>query len=125
MPDRLPSRLQRVRKAGVGFLGPDGEPWTGAKPVCVSRPSRFGNPFRWEAAMAVGYGGGRGAARQAFEDWLNDLWPYQHAYVEERATLRAHLADLRGQPLACWCPLGSHCHADVLLVLANKEAAHG
>jgi hypothetical protein len=27
--------------------------------------------------------------------------------------------ELRGRSLACWCPLGSPCHADVLLELAN------
>jgi Domain of unknown function (DUF4326) len=28
--------------------------------------------------------------------------------------------ELRGKNLACWCPLDQHCHADVLLELANK-----
>lgn len=28
---------------------------------------------------------------------------------------------LRGHDLACWCPLSSPCHADVLLELANQE----
>jgi len=28
---------------------------------------------------------------------------------------------LRGKNLACWCPLDSLCHADVLLELANRE----
>jgi len=28
---------------------------------------------------------------------------------------------LRGKNLACWCPLDSPCHADVLLELANRE----
>ena len=27
---------------------------------------------------------------------------------------------LRGKDLACWCPLGRPCHADVLLELANR-----
>ena len=30
---------------------------------------------------------------------------------------------LRGKDLACWCPLDQPCHADVLLELANAEAA--
>lgn len=29
------------------------------------------------------------------------------------------LSPLRGKNLACWCPIGSPCHADVLLELAN------
>lgn len=27
--------------------------------------------------------------------------------------------DLHGANLACWCPIGSPCHADVLLAIAN------
>jgi hypothetical protein len=27
--------------------------------------------------------------------------------------------ELRGKDLACWCPLGVPCHADVLLEIAN------
>lgn len=43
-------------------------------------------------------------------------WPCdwkRHSLVEE---IRAELA---GKDLACWCPLSSPCHADVLLELAN------
>lgn len=29
------------------------------------------------------------------------------------------LLQLRGKNLACWCPIGAPCHADVLLELAN------
>jgi hypothetical protein len=39
--------------------------------------------------------------------------------------LRLHdyyLGELRGHDLACWCPLGAPCHADVLLELANAPA---
>jgi hypothetical protein len=28
--------------------------------------------------------------------------------------------ELRGKNLACWCPEGSPCHADVLLEIANE-----
>lgn len=34
-------------------------------------------------------------------------------------TLERIRAELRGHDLACWCPLGQPCHADVLLELAN------
>jgi len=33
--------------------------------------------------------------------------------------MRANLHLLRGHDLARWCKLGEHCHADVLLRLAN------
>jgi len=28
-------------------------------------------------------------------------------------------AELAGRDLACWCPVGSPCHGDVLLAVAN------
>ena len=31
--------------------------------------------------------------------------------------------ELRGQDLACYCPLDEPCHADVLLAIANDNAA--
>lgn len=41
--------------------------------------------------------------------------------------LRVTAADVRrelaGKTLACWCPVGSPCHADVLLEVANSEDA--
>ena len=32
-------------------------------------------------------------------------------------------SELHGKNLACWCPIGQFCHADVLLELANREEA--
>ena len=34
-----------------------------------------------------------------------------------------HLHELRGHDLLCWCRAGQPCHADVLLELANANAA--
>ena len=36
-----------------------------------------------------------------------------------RQYLLDHVEELRGHDLACWCPLGQPCHADVLLEIAN------
>ena len=38
-----------------------------------------------------------------------------------RERLTELMGHLRGKNLACWCPIGSPCHADVLLELANAE----
>jgi len=38
----------------------------------------------------------------------------------EPFTRKAIRAELRGKNLACWCPIGEPCHADVLLEIANK-----
>lgn len=40
-----------------------------------------------------------------------------------RAVMRGQvdLGELRGRDLACWCPPGEPCHADLLLDLANRD----
>jgi hypothetical protein len=49
--------------------------------------------------------------------WLYEF-PCQHdPEVPDLDTVREHLA---GRDLACWCPVGAPCHADVLLELANE-----
>lgn len=108
--------------------------------VIVSRPSRWGNPFK-VGSDGVGFSGpmlGEGAgyynaadprfcdvslgaltAAQAVTLYRDDLT----ASIEEGGAdydeLRQALAALRGHDLACWCPLDQPCHADVLLEIAN------
>lgn len=40
-------------------------------------------------------------------------------YEYDDATLAELRRDLGGRDLVCWCPVGTPCHADHLLVLAN------
>ena len=40
--------------------------------------------------------------------------------LPKRPDVDTWLAPLRGRDLACWCPVGDPCHADVLLELANR-----
>ena len=83
----MPDGIQRKRTKG----------WR--KPpntICVTRPSRWGNPY---------------ATAEEYEHYLQQMAP------EERAAL---LAPLRGQHLACFCPLTKPCHRDVLLRWANQ-----
>lgn len=61
--------------------------------VYVGRPTKWGNPY--------------GASPE-------DLARYR---VQAIGCLPVE--ELRGKNLACWCPLSSPCHADVLLELAN------
>jgi len=88
-----------------------------ANTVKVDRTTRWGNPFRVgqcgpfgrqpiDAEGAVGF----------FSDMLRD--------DQMRATARYpfDLRPLSGKNLACWCPIGSPCHADVLLKMANDQA---
>jgi hypothetical protein len=71
--------------------------------VSVTRPGQFGNPFTVKQ-----YGD---LAVFMFEQNLKLV-----------LKLRPHFLDpLRGKDLACYCPLTSKCHADVLLKYANRE----
>lgn len=95
----------------------------GRKPagvVCVGRPSLMGNPYRvgvhGDAAECVRLY--RLAMTLQCQQWLDHL--HRHAIDELSMTLaRKTVPTLRGKDLACWCPIGQPCHADVLLELAN------
>lgn len=75
--------------------------------VVVSRPSKWGNPFAGESNSVD-----RAYVTGLFRDYLN---------LPEKAEFVTKIKkELRGKNLACWCPLGQPCHADVLLEIANK-----
>lgn len=90
-----PRRLQLSRKKG--FRLPAGA-------VVVSRPTKWGNPYK----------PGKLTRAQAVARYRRDLMA---------GKLRVGAADarkeLRGHDLACWCSLDGPCHADVLLEVAN------
>lgn len=75
--------------------------------MVVARPSRWGNPFR------VGIDGDRAecAAR------------YRQALLAGELAFTADdvRRELVGADLACWCPIGEPCHAEVLLEVANPR----
>lgn len=111
--DVTPRRIQLSRARG--YRKPDGA-------VVVSRPSKWGNPFK------VGESYPRGPLHLGGAVTVRDR---QHAVTLYRAWLfhqgrsEGLVVDLRGKDLACWCRLDQACHADVLLALANtlpKEA---
>ena len=94
--------------------------------VKVSRPGIWGNPFvHSDAAEAVAaYRRLIGRGEKSFDMGPDGL---QFAKGAHRHTLHWAFAEwveeniesLRGKNLACWCKLGSPCHADILLELAN------
>ena len=92
------------------------KPWRADNPdaVIVTRQTKWGNPILLEQLREdyrdITYC--RQVAAELFMDGLvmND-WPYP-----ENDEIRA---ELKGKDLACWCPLDQHCHADVLLRIAN------
>lgn len=89
-----PRRIQRRRTKG--WRMPAGA-------VYVGRPTKWGNPF------IIGRDGLNAETAVAFYQ--------QHVFDE----LRHDLDELRGKNLVCWCPIeAKHCHADILLRLANR-----
>lgn len=95
--------------------------------VVVARPTKLGNPFTIEKAIASGYAKADTAQAfvvDVFRDWLTPSPHQEHWWQgpesdQRRSEIRDTLRSLRGKNLACWCPLNQPCHADVLLELAN------
>ncbi|MFY1649890.1 DUF4326 domain-containing protein [Solwaraspora sp. WMMB762] len=93
-------RIQRRRTAG--WRMPTGT-------VYVGRPTRWGNPYTADPTDPAG----RVKAVNRYRLWI----------TTRPDLIAAARAVLAGRDLACWCPLGAPCHADVLLTLANTNPA--
>jgi hypothetical protein len=88
--------------------------------VKVDRTGWFGNPY------LVDEHGTRAEVVEMFRAVVvGEREPDRVFTVRRRETIRGALRwRLKGQNLACWCPLDEPCHADVLLKLAaDAEAA--
>ena len=127
-----PVRLQLSRRKGFR-LQEHSRAVNGLEAVNVARPSKWGNPYRVlncdaEAAVAK--------FRRLFEKPPSRIRHLVlsiasgHPGFGEGALLDMKLSmhELRGKNLACWCALPSpgepdHCHAAVLLELANRRAS--
>lgn len=101
-----PLRIQRKRTKGWRL--PEGA-------VCVTRPGKWGNPFR--VGEPFPYQGGPKiespkVAVEIFESYL--VGGLLDVAVEDVKR------ELRGKQLACWCNLDKPCHADVLATIANS-----
>ena len=107
----MPQRIQRRRTKGWRMPG---------TAIYVGRPSHWGNPFLIEEAIEADYRDPRRACVSHYRAWMEGAPEYEDViYGHDRRELREALHDLRSWDLACWCPLGQPCHADVLLELAN------
>lgn len=109
MADATPHRVQLQRTKGWRM-----PPNT----VKVDRSTRYGNPFR------VG-DPGIADVRVSIERFERALRSGELTRGKpDSPFVRKHLrAALRGKNLACWCPLGGPCHADLLLEIANGTSA--
>lgn len=137
-PVPTPVRIQRSRRKGARLESPNGLPVR-----CVTRGTKWGNPFRvfgqneylycdashrrriftpWvifdHEQDIVRNPASAEMAVEMFRRWLTG--EFNAAGVVRPCTL--DVAELRGCNLACWCGAGP-CHADVLLALANGGAA--
>jgi hypothetical protein len=101
--------------------------------VVVSRPSKWGNPFRVGKSGVAEYpfsvrgtmnhllgchetaAEAREHAVELFEMHIGPMGSYEY----DAETLERLRTQLAGHDLACWCSLDQPCHADVLLKLAN------
>ena len=114
----MPKRIQRKRTKGWRM-----PPNT----VSVTRPGPYGNPYTIKGAREAGYQGTDAELAQfcvdAFrKDWMDALKSANTQPCNPPMPFGKpiYLGQLRGKNLACFCPLGQPCHADVLLELANK-----
>lgn len=98
--NRPPCRVQRLRTKG--WRKP-------ADVINVTRPGKWGNPY------------------VTFDKDHYDLsWclrAYRRHILAKVEAKELDLDELRGKDLMCWCKLGSPCHADILLEMANTEEA--
>ena len=116
-----PVRIQRKRTAGYNMQAAS-RAINGLDCIYVGRPTRWGNPF------FIGVDGDATVCVRRYADMLT---PYHHhgknSSLENLLLSIANLEDiqnaLRGKNLSCFCLLGSPCHADVLLSIANEETA--
>lgn len=131
-----PKRIQRRRTKG--WRKPEGA-------VYVGRGSIWGNPCTqvrmpaldgsaWEREGRIGKTSGRHHAfvhpdKTITSHLVQDATPEQavamyRAFLADRPSLAERARrELAGQVLMCWCPPSQPCHADVLLEIANSEAA--
>lgn len=111
-----PKRIQRQRRKGWKMP---------ANTISVTRPGKWGNPF------AVVAEDGGFWVKDAEGNYWGSFYPTREEAIGKAVRLFApwiegkidggelDLTALRGKDLACWCPVGGKCHADILLELAN------
>lgn len=91
----MPQRIQLKRSKGWRM-----PPNT----VKVDRSTKWGNPYKIGTCLIPD-------ARAAVDAFSANLPLGKIRGIEE----------LRGKDLACWCPLDQPCHADILIIEANKD----
>ena len=103
-----PVRIQMKRVKGFR-LQEESKKINGRPCVLVSRPTKWGNPYK------VGKLSEDGRYAVSIEQAVAF---YRDLILAGR--IGVVVEELRGKNLACWCKIGDPCHADVLLEIANQ-----
>lgn len=93
-----------------------------ANTVNVARPGKWGN--QWKVGLvACGCRAAGECTHNTFrcETAAEAAAAYRELRCFPGSKTMREIHELKGKNLACWCPLGQACHADVLLELANAE----
>lgn len=116
----MPKRIQLSRAKGWRMP---------PRTVKVDRSTRFGNPYvvgarvdmkqvrRWGWNLSPD---GKCAVCASAEE---SVAAFRHALFWDAPIHDFVRNELGGKDLACWCALDTPCHADVLLEIANSDAA--
>ncbi|HEV7323561.1 MAG TPA: DUF4326 domain-containing protein [Bosea sp. (in: a-proteobacteria)] len=119
-----PVRLQLSRRKGFNLQALS-KATNGLTVINVARPGRWGNPWSirppgWRGSWAVlGPGAPIGGVQCGNQEGAQLLAVKAFRTFAEAGPTQKH-EPLRGKNLACWCKLGTPCHADVLIELANR-----
>lgn len=100
-----PRRIQLRRTAG--WRKPEGA-------VVVARPGKWGNQYKIGDVTPDGI---------RIEDARIAVALYTAWLGNRPDMVRLAREQLAGRDLACWCPIGQPCHADVLLAAANGSTS--
>lgn len=104
--------------------------------ISVTRPGRWGNPFKVGDYVKIGNGKRQGEFGyiKTTNEYANKSYIHLDTIEKVLDMYEKYLSDyppfglyeLTGKNLACWCKPGSPCHADILLKLANPtpDAKH-
>lgn len=130
-----PVRLRLSRAKGFSLQAAS-RAINGLPAVNCARPGKWGNPWSiregaWWFVEGPGLSSGIRCGNRAgaaivsvnlFRCWVDGL---AGLLVDRRAQTLAEIQSLRNHNLACWCSLPSlgepdHCHAAVLLEIANR-----
>lgn len=108
----LPKPIRVQRKRSKGWRLPENT-------VCVDRSGRWGNLFIVNPYVKPGSkSGAMYICLPTVEDAVECFSLMIDHQPEYKALIKLHL---RGKNLACFCPLSSPCHADILLRVANED----